>query len=113
MGAGRVGVDEAGIALGEPCALLLGPAPGVVGAVAGGAVDEQVVLRGGDGEVAGGLVRVVDGSQGAVREELEPDVAERGVGGYEAVVVALREHVVVAQGEDEVAALRGGAEELG
>lgn len=81
MRTGRVGVDEAGVAAGELGAAVLGPAPSVVLAVAGGAVDEQVVLGGWDGEVAGGLGRVVYGTQGAVWEEFEPDVAERRVGG--------------------------------
>ena len=74
----------------------LAPAPGVVLAVAGCAVDEQVVLCGWDGEVPRCLGRVVGWSEGAGGEELEPDVAEGRVGGYEAVVRAEGEHVVVA-----------------
>lgn len=100
-------------AAGEEAFLGRGPAPGVGDVVGGGAVVGEVVVGGGDGAAAGDLGGVVGGAEGAVRVEEAPGVADGGVGGDDAVGEGGGEDVEVAEGEDEVAALGGAAEELG
>lgn len=93
--------------------LRLGPAPGVEDVVAGRPVLEQVEVRGGDGQPAASLVRVVRGAERTIRMEDAPDVADAPPGRDDAVGEGAGEHVEVAQGGDQVARLHGGADELG
>jgi hypothetical protein len=52
-------------------------------------------------------------AEGAVRVQNAPGVADRGVASEEAMGQGQGQHVEVAEGGDEVAAVGGGADELG
>lgn len=110
-GVRAVRVDGAGLRP-KPLAGGLRPAPGVVDAVAGRAVDLEVEAGGGHGEAPRLLGGVVGGAEGAVRVEDAPGVAEGAAGGDDAVGEGARGHVEVAEGDDEAAGEGGGAEEL-
>lgn len=91
----------------------LGPTPGVVDAVGGDAVLEDVELCGGDGAAASQLRRVVGSAEAAVRVQETPDVADGGVAGDDPVLGGHGGHVEVASGDDQVTALGGAAEQFG
>lgn len=109
----RIRRHVASLAATESVLLVLGPAPGIVHAVARRAILEQVEVGGRDGPASRLLGRVVGRAQAAVRVQDAPDVADGGVGGDEAVGRGEGQHVEVAEGDGEVAAFGGGADEFG
>lgn len=101
------------LAIAESVLPVLGPAPGIIHAIARGAILEQVEVGGGDGTTSCLLGRIVRRAQAAIRVQDAPDVADGGVGGDEAVGGGEGQHVEVAEGNGEVAAVGGGADEFG
>lgn len=90
----------------------LWPAPGVVEAVTGRAVEFDVVAGSGHGQASSLFGGIVCGSEGALRVEDAPRVSEGRAGGDNAVRERAGRHVEVAEGDDEAAGEGGGAEEL-